>query len=197
MEAAEDALDARLVEYFQARYASLDDEELAELAGRRDTLADEAAAALHAVLSTRGLSVSQVPPQDHEGVAVTGLEAADLPIEKQVQLAKDLWGSGISRAGQMLWLLALGGVGGRLAKQLPSFGSDPGPAFASAVFAGGLMAAFAFGDYRFGRYCTREICANGDKPIAERRSMLRWFAVAVIPAFLLLHIVVGAALGRV
>lgn len=44
--AADDVLDPAQLAYFRARFGNLDEEELTELAGRRDTLSDAAAAAL-------------------------------------------------------------------------------------------------------------------------------------------------------
>lgn len=185
---AQDALDLEKVAYFRSRYGALDDEELAELAGRRDSLVDEAVEALNAIIAARGISVA--------AVAAAATPAPETPLQQQVSLAKELWSGAASRTGQFLCTLAFGSVAGLLVRHLPSFGSSPGQAGAGALVAGLLVLFLGFIGYRVGRYCTREICANGDKSIAQRRNELRWFSVGVAVAYFLVSAVLGAALPR-
>lgn len=92
--------------------------------------------------------------------------------------------------------MAFGSLGGLLGRQVPSLGSNPGKAGGSAVIAGLTTLALGYAGYRFGRYCTREICADGDKPIAQRRNELRWFAVGVAAAYFVLFAALGSMLPR-
>lgn len=186
--AEDDALDLDKVAYFRTRYGGLDDEELTELAGRRDSLADEAAEALDTIIAARGISVT--------ALASTGTPAPETPVQQQISLAKELWAGPASRTGQFLCMVACGSVASQLARQLPGFGSSPGHAGAGAVLAGLVVVIGRFLGYRIGRYFTREICANGDKPIAQRRSALRWFAVGVAVAYFVVSAVLAAALPR-
>ncbi len=186
--AADDALDLDQVTYFRARYSRLDEEELTELAGRRDTLADEAAAALDDVLRTRGISVA--------AIAAANTPPPETPVEQQITLAKDLWAGAASKTGQFLCTLAFLGLAGLLVKLVPHFGTSPGQASFGAVVAGLVVLAMGYGGYRFGRYCTREICADGDKPIEQRRRELRWFAAAVVLLYVLLYWLLGTVLPR-
>jgi hypothetical protein len=174
----DEPLDPAKVAYFQSRYGALDDEGLAELAARRDTLADEAIAALSAEISRRGISVA--------AVTATYTPAPETPLEQQVSLARELWAGPASRIGQIICIVALGSIGGLLNRLLPTFGGTPAESGYGALLAGLIVATLGYVGYRVGRYCTREICANGDKPISQRRIELRWFAVGVAVLYFLL-----------
>jgi hypothetical protein len=184
----DDALDLEKVAYFRRRYGVLDDEEIAELAGRRDSLADEAVAALNGLISSRGISVADT--------AAAATPPPETPLEQQVTLAKELWSGAASRTGQFLCLVAFGSIGGQLSRLLPSFGSSPAAAAAGSLIAALIVVGFSYGGHRFGRRCTREICANADRSIAKRRTHLRWFAVGVVIAFFLVFALLSALLTR-
>lgn len=185
---ADDALDVAKVAYFRSSYGALGDEELAELAGRRDSLADEAIQALDDVLSTRGISVVEV--------AAAATPVAETPVEQQVSLAKELWTGASARVGQFLCLAAFGSLASFLAGHIPSWGGTPGQAGARAMLGGVVVLAAAYLGYRLGRYCTREICANAEKSIARRRSELRWFAAGVAVAYFLLFVLFSSAFRK-
>lgn len=176
--AGDDGLDLALVAHYRQQYGVLDAEELTEMAGRRDMLADEAAAALDQVLTDRRISPVHV--------AAAAAPTPETPVEQQLTLARDLWRGTASVLGQVFTAMAFFVIGGMLLR---------------AVGLGGMLAvalsgAVGYGGYRLGRMITREICANADKSISHRRSELRWYVVGVVVAYFLLHILVQAMAGR-
>lgn len=176
--AGADGLDLALVAHYRQRYGDLDVEELTEMAGKRDLLADEAAAALDQVLTERRISPVQV--------AAAMAPVAETPVEQQLTLAKDLWRGTASITGQVFTATAFFVIGGMLFRAVGLGG----------LLAVALSAAIGYGGYRLGRLVTREICANGDKAIAHRRSELRWYAFGVAVAYFLAHMLVQAVFGR-
>lgn len=175
--AGADGLDLALVAHYRQRYGDLDVEELTEMAGKRDLLADEAAAALDQVLTERRISPVQV--------AAAAAPAPETPAEQQLTLARDLWRDTASVTGQAFTAMAFFVIGGMLLR---------------AVGLGGLLVvalsgAFGYAGYRVGRIVTREICANADKSIAHRRSELRWYVVGVVVAYFLVHMLVQSVAG--
>lgn len=140
------------------------------------------------MLASRGISVL--------AVAAAATPKSETPLEQQISLARDLWASGISKCGQFLCMAAFLGLASFPAKLVPHFGSDPTPALISSLLVGAVTFGMGYAGYRIGRYFTREICANGDRPVSQRRNGLRLFAASVIPTYLLVYVLLSALLPR-
>lgn len=145
------------------RFGTADDEELFALAGKADTLSEEACAALIIVLKSRGLIGSA--REVEISLTETYREHAEAERVRQSQLSFELWNGFDSR--RVSWMFAV---------QAVVFGT----AFAivqrhhagalSTTAATGLLAFFA---WTAGRQSTRKICANARASIEGKSRSLR------------------------
>lgn len=166
-------VDGNKYAYFLAKYKSLDEGELNELAPRVNELADEAAAALRAVLAERGIAAPEVstrPPDEPR-------DLSDEERREQSRLSSDLWNGPLAK--QVRGLIAAQALVfsyGLIGSQGLNMGALPLVAVAAVLM---YFAA------RLGKTVTRSICADATATIEAKTKSLKSLSLWLWPAFLL------------
>ncbi|MES2192184.1 MAG: hypothetical protein V4454_18855 [Pseudomonadota bacterium] len=151
----EEPLDEKQVSYFRARYSRLDADELAELNARRDTLADEALAALDVVMFDQGINPDVI--QKFQPVKPVLTDDA-----KQAEDARKIFRGGLSVACQ---------VAGGLVLWLPVQTALRNVLLGAII--SGLIAVFTLwvGSV-LGKQIVRTICQESETTLIEKRRSL-------------------------
>lgn len=173
-------MDQAKLAYFVSKYRAMDNEELAEICTRLNSLAEEATAAAQQVSTERGLA----PPSQSEGSRGTHNELTDVERAEQTQVSSELWNSPLSKRVQFQF--AAHAIVFSMA-MLGSTGLRVGALWLVAV-AGVLY----YGASKFGRRHTKAICADSEKTVAEKTDALRRSSIILWPT-----LVVAALLGAV
>ncbi|ABM96806.1 hypothetical protein [Methylibium petroleiphilum] len=171
-------LDTDKLAFFEAKYKSFTDDQLAEVAQRIHELADEAAEAVRRAFASRG----RVFPGPVATGGETTKELTEGERAEQTKLSMELWNSRLSRRVQNLfWVQALMFSGALL---------GPGSGLKLGVLPFLLVSgALVWAANKAGRNYTRNVCRVADKSIGEKRealsnaSIILW--VLVVPSTLL------------
>ena len=175
--------------YFLAKFSAVNLDELHELVGRRDSLADEAIAALDTVIAERGLTTLAAHAGTASGDAVATQEQV-AEIAKNTALSSALWRSGISVATKGMVVVVC----------LPPAQHFIGSLNLSAVYGGSslgavvialvnlvVFAGVVYPAYRLGHAITRSICANGDASFTKKRLTLWLLFFALWPVLVVVN----------
>lgn len=152
-------MDSNKTAYFLAKYRAASTEELEDLAGRRGSLAEEAEAALVQVAKERGVVVRT------EVGSVAALEPSPEDRARQTQLSTQLWSSTLSTRVKYQYAFLF-------AMPVLHIAGSQGLRLGALLLVAAAAPAWYFGQ-KFGHKYTKEVCANGDKSIEEKRSQLR------------------------
>lgn len=168
-------MDPNKTAYFVAKYKAATTEELEELAGRRDSLAEEAEAALVQVAKERGVQVKT-------GVgSVAALEPSPEDRARQTELSTELWRSPLSARVKYQYAILF-------AMPVLHVAGSQGMRLGALLLVAAAVPAWYIGQ-KFGHKYTKAVCANGDKSIDEKRSQLRTTSWLLWPG------IVGATLA--
>lgn len=178
-------MDRSAVLYFEQKFDAYDVEDLGQLVSKRADLSDEAIEALDRVLARKGLKDADVfvePLPSASGA--TGEEPED--VEAQTKGARELWRGGLAITCKLLVALTFIAPVQNFLKSVPL----------GALWAGLLVLVAGYAGFYVGHLVTREICANAEVSLAEKRKSLWVMFAALCPIFLLVYGISHAVFGR-
>ena len=146
--------------YFVSKYRTATAEELRDLANRRSSLAEEAEAALLQVAQEQDIQVKAT-----ESGSVEPVELSPERRARQTELSTELWRSPLSTRVKYQYAFLF-------AMPVLHIAGAQGMRLGALLLLAAAAPAWYFGQ-RFGHNYTKNVCANGDKSIDEKRSQLR------------------------
>ena len=169
-------MDQQKLAYFVSTYRPLSEDDLAEVADRLDSLADEAAAALRQVTQERGLPAPTSKPESKRARLAIDTEMSVSERVAQTKLSTELWNSALSKRIQaQLGFMAIVFATSFLGSQGLRVGGLWVPVLAVGMY---------YAARHLGRSYTKSVCADGDKSIDAKRSALKRTSTLLWPAML-------------
>ncbi len=177
-------MDQAKLSYFVARFGAYDPEALADLHARRADLAEEAVEALDRVLTETGLGSTLTAAPSQAPARTEKEEAQD--VAQQTTASRALWRGGLSRSAAVIVAMACLAPVQNFLKSTQL----------GALWVGAIVALVFFAGYRLGDSITKEICANGDVRIEEKKKKLWVVLCSALLAFLVLYTISHALFVR-
>lgn len=176
-------MDSNKLAYFVAKYRTASEDEFGDVRDRRGSLAEEAEAAFAQVAQERGIAL--------EAAAATtgGAVSSELSPEersRQTQLSTELWRSPLSMRVKYQYAILF-------AMPVLHVAGAQGMRLGALLLVAAAAPAWYLGQ-RVGHRYTKSVCANGDKPIDQKRRQLRTTSWLLWPAIVAATLVAAALL---
>lgn len=168
-------MDQDKLSFFISRYKALDGDELAELHGRRDSLADEAVLALDTVLSDKGINKDILASYSEKPPETSGPSLAELT--RQLQQGK------LAIACKFAFLMT---AWSPVERALDRSGVLVGSLWISL-----LTVALGYVGYRVGSVVTKAICIDERTTYVQKKHNLWFLLLGVTVLYFVLFLVAG------
>lgn len=170
-------MDQNKIAYFLQRYRAANQEEFADLLGRRDSLAEEAEAALAQICSERGIRVPD---------SSTAHEPSLKDRKIQTELSIELWKGPLSSRVKNQWAFLF-------AMPVVHITGSQGMKLGALVLIAAVIPAWYVGK-QVGHNFTKAVCENSEKSIDEKRKHLRTASWLLWPGILATTLIAAVVL---